>query len=80
LLLWIAFSKPSLAMSGVVIRPSSITYLGTARFTKRSADTAEDQYWHQGSITCFRILYQDVNGLGAEVKCDGENADVVAPR
>ena len=38
------------------------------------------EHWHQGSVTSFRILYQDAAGLGDEVKWDGEKAEAVAPR
>jgi len=27
-------------------------------------------------VTSYRILYQDADGLGGEVKWDGENAEV----
>jgi hypothetical protein len=66
------------SMQGKVI---SITYLGA-----RSIDDEIErilrriEYWHQGSITSYRILYQDAAGLGGEVKWDGENAEVIAPR
>jgi hypothetical protein len=33
-----------------------------------------------GTITSFRILYQDAEGIGGEVKWDGENAEVIAAR
>jgi hypothetical protein len=33
-----------------------------------------------GSIQSFRILYQNAEGLGGEVKWDGENAEVTASR
>jgi hypothetical protein len=26
------------------------------------------EYWHQGSIESFRILYKDADGFGSEVK------------
>jgi hypothetical protein len=52
------------------------------------ANTAADEtgtirkieYWHMGSIQSFRILYQNAEGLGGEVKWDGENAEVTASR
>jgi len=37
------------------------------------------EYWHQGSIRSFRILKQDADELGGEVKWDGENAEIVTP-
>jgi hypothetical protein len=30
-------------------------------------------------VKSFKILYQDADGLGGEVKWDGENAEVIAP-
>jgi hypothetical protein len=33
-----------------------------------------------GSIQSFRILYQDADGLGGEIKWDGESAEIVPPR
>lgn len=38
------------------------------------------EYWHQGSITSFKILYQDVDGIGGEIKWDGQKAEVIAAR
>ena len=38
------------------------------------------EHWHQGSVKSFRILYKDADGLGSEVKWDGENAEIIAPR
>jgi hypothetical protein len=35
------------------------------------------EHWHQGPVTAYRILYQDADGLGGEVKWDGENAEVI---
>jgi hypothetical protein len=63
------------SMRGKVI---SITYLGAGSIheeIKRILRRIE--YWHQGSIESFRILYQDADGLGGEVKWDGENAEVI---
>jgi hypothetical protein len=37
------------------------------------------EHWHQGSVKSFRILYQDADGLGGEVRWDGENAEIVVP-
>lgn len=66
------------SMRGKVI---SITYLGASsigediwRILRRI------EHWHQGSITSYRILYQDADGLGGEVKWDGEKAEVMVPR
>jgi hypothetical protein len=33
--------------------------------------------WHHGSVKSYRILYQDADGLGGEVKWDGDNAEVI---
>jgi hypothetical protein len=37
-------------------------------------------HWHQGSITGFRILCRDAEGLGSEVKWDGQQAKILQPR
>jgi hypothetical protein len=66
------------SMSGKVI---SITYLGMGSINEEIGRILRRiEYWHQGSVKSFRILYQDVAGLGGEVKWDGENAEVIAPR
>jgi len=65
-------------MLGKVI---SITYLGTSSIHEEIVRILRKiEYWHQGSITSFRILYQNANGLGGEVKWDGENAEVIVKR
>jgi hypothetical protein len=38
------------------------------------------EYWHQGSIKAYRILYQDADGIGGDIKWDGENAELIAAR
>jgi hypothetical protein len=38
------------------------------------------EFWHQGSIASFRILYLDADGMGSEVKWDGEHAEILAPQ
>jgi hypothetical protein len=30
-------------------------------------------------VTAYRILYQDADGLGGEVRWDGENAETIVP-
>jgi hypothetical protein len=65
------------SMRGKVI---SITYLGAGSILEEIGRILRKiEYWHQGSITSFRILYQDPDGLGGEVTWDGENAEVIAP-
>jgi hypothetical protein len=59
----------------------SITYLGTSSIDKEIGRILRKiEYWHMGSITSFRILYQDSEGIGGEVKWDGEKAEVIAAR
>jgi hypothetical protein len=66
------------SMSGKVI---SITYLGAGSIHEEIGRILPKiEYWHQGSIRSFRILYKDADGLGGEVKWDGENAEAIAPR
>jgi hypothetical protein len=66
------------SMSGKVI---SVTYLGTGSIHEEIGRILRRiEHWHQGSIRSFRILYQDAAGLSGEVKWDGENAEVIAPR
>ena len=35
------------------------------------------EHWHHGSVKSYRILYQDADGLGGDVKWDGDNAEVI---
>jgi hypothetical protein len=66
------------SMQGKVI---SITYLGPGSIHEEIGRILRKiEHWHQGSIKSFRILYQDAVGLGGEVRWDGENAEVIAPR
>jgi hypothetical protein len=63
------------SMRGKVI---SITYLGAGSIHEEMGRVLRRiEHWHQGSITSYRILYQDVDGLGSEVRWDGENAEIV---
>jgi hypothetical protein len=58
-----------------------ITYLGASSIDKDIMRILQQiEYWHQGSITSFRILYQDAQGIGGEVKWDGEKAEVIEAR
>ena len=66
------------SMSGKVI---SITYLGMGSINEEIGRILRRiEYWHQGSVKSFRILYQDADGLDGEVTWDGENAEDIAPR
>jgi hypothetical protein len=66
------------SMRGKVI---SITYLGSGSINQEIARILRRiEYWHQGSVKSFRILYQDAGGLGSEVKWDEEKAEIVAPQ
>jgi hypothetical protein len=59
----------------------SITYSGPGSVNQVIGRIMRQiEHWHQGSVKSYRILYQDTTGLGGEVKWDGENAEVVAPR
>jgi hypothetical protein len=63
------------SMRGKVI---SITYLGSGSINQEIGRILRRiEHWHQGSVKCFRILYQDADGLGGEVKWAGENAEVI---
>ena len=58
----------------------SITYSGPGSINdKIERILRKIEYWHQGSVTSYRILYNDAEGLGGEVKWDGEIAEVMAP-
>ena len=58
----------------------SITYSGTSSINKEIGRILRRiEHWHQGSVKSFKILYKDADGLGGEVKWDGENAEVIAP-
>jgi hypothetical protein len=37
------------------------------------------EYFHQASIASFRILYRDSDGMGGEIRWDGEHAEILAP-
>jgi hypothetical protein len=66
------------SMSGRVI---SITYLGAGSIHEEIGRIlGRIEHWHQDSVKSFRILYKDADGLGCEVKWDGEKAEFVAPR
>ena len=59
----------------------SITYSGSGLIHEKVERILRKiEYWHQGSIKSYRILYQDAAGIGGEVKWDGETAEVIAPR
>jgi hypothetical protein len=59
----------------------SITYLGTGSIHEEIGRILRRiEHWHQASVKSFKILHQDADGLGSEVTCDGEKAEVVAPR
>jgi hypothetical protein len=32
------------------------------------------EYWHQGSIAAFKIMYRDEQGIWDGVRCDGHSA------
>ena len=59
----------------------SITYSGTGSINNELGRILRRiEHWHQGSVTSYRILYQDAAGLGGEVSWDGKRAEVLAPR
>jgi hypothetical protein len=62
----------SYAISGKVISITDLK-LGKGSFTEEIEKALRRiTHWHQGSITGFRILYRDAEGLGGEVRWDGE--------
>jgi hypothetical protein len=64
-------------MQGKVV---TITYSGAGLVHKELGRILRKiEYWHQSSVTSYRILYNDAGGLGGEVKWDGETAEVMAP-
>ena len=66
------------SMQGKVI---SITYLGAGSVHEELGRILRRiEHWHQGPVTSYRILYQDADGLGGEVRWDEEKAEVIAPR
>jgi 23S rRNA G2069 N7-methylase RlmK/C1962 C5-methylase RlmI len=36
-------------------------------------------HWHQAPITSFRIFYRDADGMGGEIRWDGQHAEILAP-
>jgi hypothetical protein len=68
------------SMSGKVISITDLK-LGTGSINDELGRILRRiEHWHQGSVTSYRILYQDAAGLGGEVNWDGERAEVIAPR
>lgn len=66
------------SMRGKVI---SITYLGAGSVHEELGRILRRiEHWHQGPVTSYRILYQDADGLGGEVRWHEEKAEVIAPR
>jgi hypothetical protein len=64
------------SISGKVI---SITYSGPGSINQEIGRIMRRiEHWHQGSVESYRILYQNADGLGGEVKWDGEKAEVTA--
>jgi hypothetical protein len=58
-----------------------MTYFGAGPIDEELARMLRRiEHWHQGPVTSYRILYQDPDGLGGEVKWNGENAEVNASR
>jgi 6-phosphogluconolactonase len=58
-------------MRGKVI---SITYLCASSINQEIGRILRRiEHWHQGASTSYRILYQDADGQGREVKWDGED-------
>jgi hypothetical protein len=54
------------SMRGKVI---SITYLDASSINEKIERILRKiEYWHQGTITSYRIVYRDAAGLGGEVK------------
>jgi hypothetical protein len=38
------------------------------------------EYWHQGSITAFKIMYRDENGVWDGIRWDGQHPSFYALR
>jgi hypothetical protein len=56
----------------------SITYSGTGSINKEIGRIMRRiEHWHQSSVKSYRILYQNADGLGGEVKWDGEKAELI---
>jgi hypothetical protein len=59
----------------------SITYLGSGSIHEELGRILRRiEYWHQGPVKSFRMLYKDADGLGGAAKWDGEKAEVIASR
>jgi hypothetical protein len=58
-------------MQGKVV---TITYSGAGLAHKELGRILRKiEYWHQSSVTSYRILYNDAGGLGGEVKVGRRN-------
>ena len=67
------------SISGKVISITDLK-LGKQSFIEGIEKTLREiERFHQGSIASFRILYYDANGLGGEIKWDGQHAEILPP-
>jgi hypothetical protein len=67
------------SMRGKVITISDLKP-GKGSFTEEIEKALRKvEYWHQGSIASFRILYRDAGGMGGEVQWDGQHAEILEP-
>jgi hypothetical protein len=67
------------------ITPSTISIFDTAKGKTSVTNDIEAvlrkiEYWHQGSITGFKIMYRDENGVWDGVSRDGKTASLLAQR
>ena len=82
--------KPNVAMEAATradftykITPNTIsitdTTLGKLSVTKDiDALLRKIEYWHQGSIAAFKIMYRDENGVWNGVRWNGQRAALLA--
>jgi hypothetical protein len=67
------------SISGKVISITDLK-LGEQSFTEEIEKILRKiEHYHHGSIASFRILYRDSDGMGGEIRWDGQYAEILAP-
>jgi hypothetical protein len=65
------------------ITPNTISIVDTGKGSRSVTNDIEAvlrkiEYWHQGSIAAFRIMYRDENGVWDGVRWDGQHPSFFA--
>jgi hypothetical protein len=70
----------SYSMRGKVISVTGLTLAQTSSIKEIEKVLRQVSHYHQGSIASYRILYTTIDGLGGEIRWDGERAEILHPR